>query len=156
MFLPNREGTARARVKGTAQHQCLSSPRTCLQPAPIPPLATPPVQPSAQCSQGTAPSPHPLKHQLPTNAAPGQWTRHCSQPTDSLQPACQSLRAQAAYTGDAPTQDHSFKTVWAVSPHSPRSQNQKSNKTMRQRNTFPKPSETEISNLHGKEFKKQS
>lgn len=44
----------------------------------------------------------------------------------------------------------------AVSPHSPRSQNQKSNKIRRQRNTFQKPSETEISNLHGKEFKKQS
>ena len=106
-------------------------PRDSPQPTPTQAPASPPTQPQ-DSGPGTASSPPTLSSQ------PAKASRH-KQPTQGMLPH----KTTPSKLGEI-----------AVSPNSPRNQNQKSNKIRRQRNTFQKPNETEISNLHGKEFKK--
>lgn len=106
-------------------------PRDSPQPTPTQAPASPPTQPQ-DSGPGTAPSP------LTLSSQPAKASRH-KQPTQGMLPH----KTTPPKLGET-----------AVSPNSLRNQNQKSNKIRRQRNTFQKPSETEISNLHGKEFKK--
>ena len=154
MFLPNREGTAGAfsKVKGTVW---------------VPPGLASSLHPfhfwpyHQYSLQHSAPKGQPPAHtysstSFPTNTAPGQWTRPTapSPLTLSSQPAKASRHKQPTQ-GMLPHKTTPPKLgETAVSPNSLRNQNQKSNKIRRQSNTSQKPSETEISNLHGKEFKK--